>query len=167
MQVPPLRRRRFGRDDGRVVAALRGWSGMTLVATSRPAFPVLVDGLQLFAGLEADGFAGRNVDLCAGARVTADAGFARADVEDAESAEFDAIALGESLFHALKDDFHCALSLSLGDASPCDDFVDDVELDHAAAPIGAEICQDGSRPKTLQNKTIRRIVENASAHCQS
>ena len=34
--------------------------------------------LQFFAGLEAHGFAGRDVDFFAGARIAADAGFARA-----------------------------------------------------------------------------------------
>ncbi len=91
--------------------------------------------MQFLAGLEADGLAGRNVDFSAGARVAANAGFARADVENAETAKLDAIALRQCLFHRLEDDFHRALGLCLGDASPAHDFVNDIELNHAAAPI--------------------------------
>ena len=57
-----------------------------------------VDGLEFFAGLEADGFARRNVDFGAGARVAADAGFAGAHVEDAEAAQFDAVAADRAFF---------------------------------------------------------------------
>ena len=39
------------------------------------------EALQFFSGLEADGFAWRDVDLFAGARVAADAGFARLHAE--------------------------------------------------------------------------------------
>ena len=52
----------------------------------------LLDRLQFLAGLEADGLAGRNVDLGAGARVAANAGLARAHGEDAEAAQLNAIA---------------------------------------------------------------------------
>ena len=76
-------------------------------------------------------------------RVTADAGFARTDVEDAEAAEFDSVALGKSLLHALKDNFNGPLGLGFSDASACDDFVDDVQLDHAAAPIVQKYVRTG------------------------
>jgi hypothetical protein len=48
------------------------------------------DTLEFFAGFEANGFAGRDVDFSAAAGIAADAGFARFDAEDAEAAEFDA-----------------------------------------------------------------------------
>jgi len=95
----------------------------------------LVDGVQFFAGFEANGFAGRNIHFSAGAWVAANAGFAWTDVEDAETAKLDSVALRQCLFHRLEDDFHRALGLRLGDAGPAHDFVDDIELDHAAAPI--------------------------------
>src|SRR5512146_2251347 len=100
-----------------------------------PVSSLLVDGVQLLAGLEADGLARWNVDFGAGTRIAADAGLARTDVEDAETAKLDAIALRKCLFHRLEDDFHRALGLRLGDAGPAHDFVDNIELDHAAAPI--------------------------------
>src|SRR4051794_1059532 len=90
----------------------------------------LVDGLQFFAGLEANGLAGRNADLCAGARVAADAGLARTHVEDAEAAKFDAVALGERFLHGLEDGLNGHLGFCLGDAGLGHHFVDDVELDH-------------------------------------
>src|SRR5580704_11695482 len=46
--------------------------------------------LEFFAWLEAHGFAGRNANLLSGARVAADAGFARLHVEHAEAAKLDA-----------------------------------------------------------------------------
>jgi len=42
--------------------------------------------VEVFAGFEADGFAGRDADLGAGARVAADAGLARLYGEDAKAA---------------------------------------------------------------------------------
>ena len=59
--------------------------------------------MEILAGLEANGFAGRNGDLCAGARVAPDAGFPGLDGEDAESAQFNAIAFNQALFHGVED----------------------------------------------------------------
>src|SRR6266566_3746487 len=64
-----------------------------------------VDGLQLFAGLKAHCFAGRDGNFGAGAGIASDASFARAHVEHAKAPQFNAIALGERLLHALKDSF--------------------------------------------------------------
>src|SRR4051812_46491347 len=89
-----------------------------------------VDGLQFFAGLEANGLAGRNADLCASARVTPNASFAWTHVEDAEAAEFNAVAFRERFFHRLEDGLNGHLGFCLGDAGLCHHFVDDIELDH-------------------------------------
>ncbi len=53
----------------------------------------LLQGLQLLAGLKAHRFAGRDGNLGAGARIAADAGLARAHVEDAEAAQLNALAV--------------------------------------------------------------------------
>jgi len=90
----------------------------------------LVDRLQLFARLETHSLAGRDADFGAGARVASDAGFARTNVEDAETSELDAITQRQSLLHALKDGFHRHFSFGFGDASLVYDFVDDIEFDH-------------------------------------
>src|SRR5258707_15870693 len=52
----------------------------------------LVDGLQLLSRFKAHGFSGRNVHLCAGARVAADTGLARTHVKNTKSAQLNALA---------------------------------------------------------------------------
>ena len=47
--------------------------------------------LEFFAGLEAHGFAGRDFHFFAGARVAADAGLARLDVENTEPTQLDPV----------------------------------------------------------------------------
>ena len=103
----------------------------------RSAFtrPVLLQGLQLLAGFEAHGFAGRNGDFRAGARIAADAGLARLHVEDAEAAQFDAVAVLERFLHPLEDRLDRHLGLGLGDAGPVHHFVDDIQLDHDASAV--------------------------------
>jgi hypothetical protein len=91
---------------------------------------VLIDRLQLFARFETYGFAWWDAHLGASARIAADAGLARTDIEDSETPQFDSIALRQSLFHALEDGFHSHFSFGLGNARLVHDFVDDVEFDH-------------------------------------
>jgi hypothetical protein len=62
--------------------------------------------MELFARLEANGLAGGYADFGTGAGISADAGFTGADAENAESAQFDALAGGESLFEALENRIH-------------------------------------------------------------
>src|ERR1700690_2670104 len=96
----------------------------------RPRHQELLDGLQFLARLEADGFAGRDVDLRTGARIAPDAGLARPYGEDAKAPQLNAIALGERLLHAFEHGFDRHLRLGLGDAGLVDDFVDQVQFDH-------------------------------------
>src|SRR5690349_15118232 len=77
---------------------------------------LLVDRLQLLARFEAYGLARRNADLSAGARVAPDARLPRPHVEYAEAAQFNALALGQRLLHALKHRLHGRFRLGLGDA---------------------------------------------------
>jgi hypothetical protein len=86
--------------------------------------------LEFFAGFEADGFAGRDADFFAGAGVAADAGFAGLDAEDAEAAEFDALAAAESLLERIENGFNGLLGFGAADESFGDNRVDDVQLDH-------------------------------------
>ena len=90
----------------------------------------LINRLQFLAGFEADGYARRNGNFGAGARIASDAGLARAHVEDAEAAQFNAVAGRERLLHALKDGFDGQLRFGLGDPGAVDHFIDDVELNH-------------------------------------
>jgi len=91
----------------------------------------LIDRLQFLAGLEANCLAGRNVDLGTGAWIAANTGFARTYVEDAKTAQFNAVALGKSSLHTLEDGLHGALSLGLSDPCAVYHFVDDIEFDQA------------------------------------
>jgi hypothetical protein len=68
--------------------------------------------MELFAGLEANGFAWSDGDFSACSRVASDAGFTRLDGEDAEAAQLDAIACDEGLFHAVEDGVYRRLCFS-------------------------------------------------------
>src|SRR5689334_21255029 len=59
--------------------------------------------LEVLAGLETDGLAGRDRDLDAGLGIAADALLAVAHLEDAEPAELDALALAECVLHGVDD----------------------------------------------------------------
>jgi hypothetical protein len=63
----------------------------------------LGEKVELFAGLEAYGFAWGNCDFRSGAGVAPDAGFAGFDGEDTEAAKLNAIACDEGLLHAVED----------------------------------------------------------------
>ena len=85
--------------------------------------------VKFLARLEADGFAGSDVDLSAGAGIAADAGFAGADAEDAESAQLNALACRQSLFEAFEDRVHCRFSLRARQARALDHVVNNILLD--------------------------------------
>jgi len=93
-------------------------------------FPGALEALEFLAGLEADGFAGRNVDFFTGAGITADAGLARLDAEDAEAAELDALAAAEGLLEGFEDGFDGLLGLGAADVRRRHDGVYDIELNH-------------------------------------
>jgi hypothetical protein len=84
--------------------------------------------VQLLAWLKADRFARGDADLGAGSRIAANAGFARADAEDAKSAQFNALAGGKSLLQALEDRIHRGFCLDAGQARALDYMMDDVLL---------------------------------------
>ncbi len=96
----------------------------------------LVEEVEVFAWLEADGFSGFDGDLCAGAGVAADAGFAGLDGEDAEAAELDAVACDHALLHAEEDGVYGGLGLDAGEAGALDDALDEILLDHPVTPFG-------------------------------
>ena len=90
------------------------------------------EALQLFAGLKAHGFAGRDVDFFAGAGIASDAGLAGLDAKDAEAAEFNALAAAESLLERFENGFDGLLGLGAADVRGGDDGVYDVQLDHTS-----------------------------------
>jgi len=91
-----------------------------------------LETLEFFAGLEADGFPGRNVDFFPGARITADAGLARLDAEDAKAAELDALAAAEGLLEGFEDGFDGLLGLGAADVRRGDDGIHDIQLNHTS-----------------------------------
>ena len=93
------------------------------------------DALEFFAGFEADGFAGRDVDFFAGAGVAADTGLAGLDAEDAEAAELDALAAAESLLEGFENRFDGLLGFGAADESFGDNRIDDVQLNHTGLPL--------------------------------
>jgi len=90
------------------------------------------EALEFFAGLEADGFAGRNVDFFTGAGIAADAGLARLDAEDAEAPELDALAAAKGLLERFKNGFDGLLGLGTADTRRGDDGVYNVQLNHTS-----------------------------------
>jgi hypothetical protein len=98
-----------------------------------------VQGVELFAGFEADGFAGGDADFGAGSGIAADSGFAGSDAEDAESAQLNAIAGCQGLFETFKDGVHGRFRF--GPRQPCslDDVMDDILLDQCASPQSMRI----------------------------
>lgn len=71
----------------------------------------LIQNMQLFARLKADGLARRNRSLGAGARIAANPGLAGAHIKDAKTTQFNALTLRHSLFEALKNGIHGMLCL--------------------------------------------------------
>ncbi len=94
----------------------------------------LVEDLKLFAGLEADGSPGHDRNFGSGARVASNAGFARLDVEDAEAAEFDPIALAEGVLHRLEDGIHGRLCFGPWKTGALDYALDEILLNQWRPP---------------------------------
>src|SRR5271157_225334 len=92
--------------------------------------------VQFLARLEAHRLAGIDADLGAGAGIAADAGFAGADAENAESAQFDALAGGKSLLEALENRIHRGLCLGARQARALDYMMDDVLLNQWGTLVG-------------------------------
>lgn len=91
--------------------------------------------MQFFAGLEADRAAWRDGYLRAGARIASDSGLAGAHTENAKAAQFDAIACGKSIFHALKDRVDCRFCLDTRQSRTIRNFMNDVLFDQVASPV--------------------------------
>jgi hypothetical protein len=92
--------------------------------------------VQFLAGLEADCFARGYADFGAGAGIAADTGFARADTEDAKSAQFDALTGGQGLLQAFEDGIHRSLCLGAGETRALDYMMDDVLFNQRATSLG-------------------------------
>src|SRR5512137_3149560 len=87
--------------------------------------------LKVLARLEPDGPAGRDADFLAGPWVTADAPLPGLHLEDAESAQLDAIAPLHRQAHGVEHGVDGQLGLHLRDVGGPGHFVDDVDFNHA------------------------------------
>ena len=91
-----------------------------------PDGTAVLDGLQILAGLETNGLAGRNGNFFPGPGVAADPGLAGLDVEDAESPQLYPIIALKRAFHRIEHGVNGSFGLASGDSGPLDDMVDDV-----------------------------------------
>jgi hypothetical protein len=93
--------------------------------------------VQFLAGLETHRLAGRDADFGTGAGIATDAGFARANAENAKSAQFDTLTGCQGRFEAFEDGIHGRLSLGAGKTSALDNVMDDVLLNQWGNLAGA------------------------------
>jgi hypothetical protein len=84
--------------------------------------------VELLAGFEADGFSWGDADFRTGSGIAPDAGLAGLYGEDAEAAQFNAIAGDEGLFHAFEDGIHGSFCLGPRKPGPFDDALDEILL---------------------------------------
>ncbi|HUY81059.1 MAG TPA: hypothetical protein VMU92_04995 [Acidobacteriaceae bacterium] len=94
----------------------------------------LTEIVKVFAGLEPHSFSGGDANFCPSARVPPDAGFTRTDVEDSESAQFNAVAGSESLLEAFKDGFDGGFCFDAGQPGTLDYLMYDVLLNQWLSP---------------------------------
>jgi hypothetical protein len=95
-----------------------------------------VEKVKLFAGFEANGFAGGDADLGAGAWIASDTRFAGTDVEDAKAAQFDALAFGERALQSLEYGIDSSLGLIPLQAGALNHLVNDVLFYQGFPPSG-------------------------------
>src|ERR1700722_11932061 len=120
------------RGESRSFALLR----MTAAGIGKAQNPELrIEQVELFAWFEANRFSGGDGDFGSGTRVAADAGFAWADIEDAEAAQLDAIAIGKGLFQAFKYGIDRGFSLIARKTRTLDDVMDNVLFYQRVHPL--------------------------------
>jgi hypothetical protein len=95
-----------------------------------------VEQMKLFAGLEANGFAGSDTDLGAGAWVASDAGLARADIEDPKAAQLDALAFSQGALEGLEYRVDCSFGLVALQAGALNHLVNNVLFYQDFPPSG-------------------------------
>ena len=119
------------RRTGACGPALRRGYSLSVI----PRLLFAVEEMKFLAGFETDGFAGGDGDFGSGAWVAADSGFARAHIEDAKTAQFDAVSSGQCLFEALKYGIDCRFGLVARQARTFDDVMDNVLFNQRVHPL--------------------------------
>ena len=90
--------------------------------------------MQVFAGFEADGAPGCDADFGSGTWIAPDAGLAGPDIEDAKTAELDAISFGKRSFEAFKDGLDGGLGFYAGQSGTLNYLMYDVLLNQWLHP---------------------------------
>jgi hypothetical protein len=88
------------------------------------------EGLQFLAGLEAHGFAGRNADFLAGARIAADASLAWTHIKHTEASQLDSFSFSERVLHRFKHSFDRLFGLGPAHSGLIYDSIYNVQLNH-------------------------------------
>jgi hypothetical protein len=97
---------------------------------------LVIEQVKLFARLKAHRFAGCDTNFSAGAGVAPNAGLARADIKDSESAQFDALTFGESALQSLEHGVDSSLGLIPLQAGALNHLVNDVLFYQGFPPSG-------------------------------
>ena len=120
--------------------------------------------MQFFARLEANSFSWGNVDLGPRSGIAADSSFSRADAENAESAQFDALTGCQGLLEAFEHGVHCRFRLGARQSCALDHLMNDILLDqwsNLAAPADLTVEPPTSLiVQTLWELGNRRRVES-------
>jgi hypothetical protein len=90
--------------------------------------------MKLFSGFKAHCLPRSDGHFRAGPWVAPDARLSGPDIEDAETAQLDPVAIGQSLLEALEDRIDSGLGLDAGQTSPFDNVVDDVLFNQCLHP---------------------------------
>jgi hypothetical protein len=90
----------------------------------------LLERLQVFAWLKADGFSWGDIHFRAGTRVPSDASLTRFYREHTEAPQLNPIIGLEGVFHAIEDSVDCLFRFGFADSRPLYDLIDKVEFDH-------------------------------------
>lgn len=124
-------RRQQQPDRSSVLTILRG-----KVDFRGPKRLLLIEDVEFFARLEANGFSRSDADLGSGARVASNAGFAGANIENAEAPQLDPLSLGQRPFEGLENGIDGSLGFVALEACALNHLVDDVLFYQAVPPSG-------------------------------
>jgi len=111
-------------------AASIGNSAGRVNVLSMKQLQLLLQRLQILAGLEAYGFSWRDVDFGSGPWVASDTGLARFYRKNSEAAQLNPIVGFKCILHAVEDRIDRLLRFGLANTRPLDDLVYKIEFDH-------------------------------------
>lgn len=117
---------------------------------------MVIEQVQFFSGLEANGFSRSDTDFGASAGIAADAGFPGPHVEDAKAAELDALAFSQSVLQRFEDGIDGSLGLVALEAGTLNHLVNNVLFYQGVLP------SDGCSDLWLIVETFSSIVNAAS-----